>query len=318
MEAASAVAPNLRTLLVMRALFGIAMGGEWGIGASLVMESIPPGTRGVVSGWLQEGYAVGYLLAAGAYGLLFSHIGWRGMFLLGIVPAGLALYIRLGVKESPAWERMRAERVTKGVGSSLAPMLKALTRNARLLVIVVLLMAAFNFYSHGTQDLFPTFLETQRHLSHSLTSLLGIIASVGAIAGGIAFGAWSQRIGRRRAIIIAVLLTLPLIPLWVGTTSLVAMGFGAFLIQFSVQGAWGVIPAHLNELSPEEVRGTFPGFAYQLGNLLAAQTSVLQAKFAEAHGNNYAWALAGVAGVGAVIICLITAFGPERRDAVLT
>lgn len=317
LELASAFAPNLTVLLILRALFGIAMGGEWGIGASLVMESVPPQTRGVLSGWIQEGYALGYLLASAVFGLFFNAIGWRGMFAVGVIPALLAIYIRMGVKESPAWERMRERLAKSGEARGPAVLLRALRQHWKLLLYVVILMAAFNTFSHGTQDMYPTFLQAQRHLDPHRVGLLGVIASVGAIAGGVLFGAWSQRLGRRRAIVIAVLIALPVIPLWIGNGGLVAMALGAFLMQFGVQGAWGVIPAHLNELSPGEIRGTFPGFAYQLGNLLASSNYVLQARLAAAHQGNYALALAAFTAGTAIPIIALTAFGPERRDAVL-
>ncbi|HEY9154189.1 MAG TPA: MFS transporter, partial [Opitutaceae bacterium] len=289
-ELASAFAPSLTAFLILRALFGFFMGGEWGIGSSLVMESVPTKTRGMVSGILQEGYALGYLLAAIAYGLLFDSVGWRGLLMVGVVPAVLVLYIRLAVEESPAWEQQR----TKPKQISLVASLQA---HWKLFIFVILLMAGFNFFSHGTQDLFPTFLQVQRKFSTHTVSAISIAANVGAIVGGVYFGQWSQKVGRKRAIITACLLVLPVIPLWTFTTTPVLLGAGAFLLQVMVQGAWGVIPAHLNELSPAEVRGTFPGFAYQLGNLLASKNAVFQAQIAEKHDGNYALALAIFGGV---------------------
>jgi SHS family lactate transporter-like MFS transporter len=305
LELASAFAPSLAVLLILRAAFGFAMGGEWGIGASLTMETIPPRARGVASGLLQEGYACGYLLAAVVYGLLFETIGWRGMFAVGVLPALLVLYIRRNVQESPAWQRIRA-RPRRSLGA-------VLSGRAGLFLYVVVLMTAFNFFSHGTQDLYPTFLQAQRGLPTRTVSAIAIIANLGAIVGGIAFGMLSQRIGRRRAIVLAALLALPIIPLWGFSASVVLLGLGAFLMQIAVQGAWGVIPVHLNELSPDEVRGTFPGFAYQLGNLLASANAVLQAGFAADRGGDYALALAVVAASAAVAIALLTAVGPEAH-----
>jgi SHS family lactate transporter-like MFS transporter len=305
LELASAFAPTLASLLVLRAAFGFAMGGEWGIGASLTMETIPQSARGLASGLLQEGYAFGYLLAAVVYGLLFDTIGWRGMFMVGVLPALLVVYIRRNVEESPAWHRMRSH--------PRRPLSAVLRGNVGLFVYVVLLMTAFNFFSHGTQDLYPTFLQAQRGLPTRAVSTIAIIANVGAIVGGLIFGALSQRIGRRRAIVLAALLALPIIPLWGFSTSVVLLALGAFLIQIAVQGAWGVIPVHLNELSPDEVRGTFPGFAYQLGNLLASANATLQAAFAADRGGNYALALAVVAAGAAVAIALLTTVGPEAH-----
>ena len=283
LELASAFAPSLAALLILRAAFGFAMGGEWGLGSSLTMETIPAEARGLASGFLQEGYACGFLLASVVYGLLFETIGWRGMFAVGVLPALLVLYIRRNVQESPAWERMRAQ--------PRRTLLQVIRGNVGLFLYVVLLMTAFNFFSHGTQDLYPTFLQSQRKLSTHVVSLIAIIANIGAIVGGVIFGMLSQRIGRRRAIIAAALLALPIIPLWSFSTTIGLIALGAFLMQISVQGAWGVIPVHLNELSPDEVRGTFPGFAYQLGNLLASANATLQAGFAKRHRGKYAMSL---------------------------
>jgi SHS family lactate transporter-like MFS transporter len=306
LELASAFAPSLVALLILRAAFGFAMGGEWGIGASLTMETIPARARGLASGILQEGYACGYLLAAVVYGLLFDTIGWRGMFAVGVVPALLVLFIRRNVEESPAWHRMRAR--------PRRPLRSVLQGHGLLFLYVVVLMTAFNFFSHGTQDLYPTFLQAQHKLPTRTVSTIAIIANIGAILGGILFGALSQRIGRRRAIIIAVLLALPIIPLWGFSTSVMLLGLGAFLMQISVQGAWGVIPVHLNELSPDEVRGTFPGVAYQLGNLFASANATLQAGFAANHGGNYGLALAVVAAAAAIAIALLTSVGREAHS----
>lgn len=305
LELASAFAPTLVALLVLRAAFGFAMGGEWGLGASLTMETIPAKSRGLASGILQEGYACGFLLASIVYGLLFDRIGWRGMFMVGVLPALLVLYIRRNVEESPAWHRMRSQP-----RKSLATIIR---NHGGLFLYVVILMTAFNFFSHGTQDLYPTYLQAQRKLSTHTVSMIAIIANIGAIIGGIIFGTLSQRIGRRRAIIAAALLALPIIPLWGFSTTVGLIALGAFLMQISVQGAWGVIPVHLNELSPDEVRGTFPGFAYQLGNLLASANATLQAGFAQDHGGNYALALATVAAIAAVSIALLTSVGHEAH-----
>jgi len=306
LELASAFAPTLVALLILRAAFGFAMGGEWGLGASLTMETIPAKSRGLASGILQEGYACGFLLASIVYGLFFERIGWRGMFAVGVLPALLVLYIRRNVEESPAWHRMRSRP-----RRSLAEILRG---HGKLFLYVVVLMTAFNFFSHGTQDLYPTFLQAQRKLSTHTVSMIAIIANIGAIIGGIVFGTLSQRIGRRKAIIAASLLALPIIPLWGFSTSVALIALGAFLMQISVQGAWGVIPVHLNELSPDEVRGTFPGFAYQLGNLFASANATLQAGFAQDHGGNYALALATVAALAAVAIALLTSVGREAHN----
>jgi SHS family lactate transporter-like MFS transporter len=304
----SAFAPNLTAFLVIRALFGVAMGGEWGIGASLAMETVKPEARGLVSGMLQSGYPAGYLVASLVYALLYNAIGWRGMFMVGLLPALLVLYIRRHVPESPAWseERARAEGGWE-----------ALRRHWRLAAYAILLMTAFNFLSHGTQDIYPTFLEVQHGFDARTTGTIAIIYNLGAILGGWTFGAWSQRVGRRRAIVTAALLVLPVAYVWAFSTTFIALAVGAFLIQFCVQGAWGVIPAHLIELSPAHARATFPGTVYQLGNLLASSNAVLQTSIAARHSDNYGVALASVAVLAAVTITLFISVGREARDVVM-
>jgi SHS family lactate transporter-like MFS transporter len=308
LEFASGFAPSLTALIILRALYGVAMGGEWGVGASLTMESIPPHARGFVSGLLQSGYPAGYFMASIVYGVLFPYIGWRGMFMVGVIPALLVLYIRRTVPESPSWSKQAAvER-----GSTLA----VLKSHWRLGIYAVVLMTAFNFFSHGTQDIYPTFLQVQHKFSPHVVSIIAVIYNIGAICGGILFGTLSERFGRRRCIVIAALLTLPVIPLWAFAESPVWLAVGAFLVQFTVQGAWGIIPVHLNELSPDTARGTFPGFVYQLGNLLASVNATLQAGLAVHFGGNYGLALAIVAGTVAIIIAGLTAAGTEAKGIV--
>ena len=305
LEFASGFAPSLTALLILRALYGVAMGGEWGVGASLTMESIPPHARGFVSGLLQSGYPTGYFLASIVYGLLFQYIGWRGMFMVGIIPALLVFYIRRTVPESPSWSKQAAtER-----GSTLT----VLQSHWRLGIYAVILMTAFNFFSHGTQDLYPTFLQVEHKLSPHAVGIIAVIYNIGAICGGIFFGSLSERYGRRRCIVIAALLSLPAIPLWAFSSTPALLAVGAFLMQFFVQGAWGIVPVHLNELSPDTARGTFPGFVYQLGNLLASVNATLQAGIATAFGGNYGLALAVVAGTVAIIIAVLTALGAEAK-----
>lgn len=307
LELLSGLAPTLFAFMVLRALFGVAMGGEWGVGSSLTMESIPARWRGWVSGLLQAGYPSGYLLATIAFGVLYPHIGWRGLFIVGALPALLVVYIRRSVPESPDWHARQAE--------PRAPIGQILRRHAGLTIYAVVLMAAFNFFSHGTQDIYPkAFLKVQHHFSHDTITVIAIVYNIGAILGGLSFGSLSQHIGRRRAIVIAALLALPVIPLWAFSESPRLLGLGAFLMQFMVQGAWGVIPAHLNELSPADIRGTFPGFVYQLGNFLASYNATLQTAIGSHYSHNYSYALAGVAGVVAVVIALLVGFGVERRD----
>jgi SHS family lactate transporter-like MFS transporter len=305
-EFASGFAPSLTAFLVLRAIFGIAMGGEWGVGASLTMESIPPHARGFVSGLLQSGYPTGYFLASIVYGLLFQYIGWRGMFMVGVIPALLVFYIRRSVTESPSWTPTTASSNTMAI----------LKSHWRLGIYAVLLMTAFNFFSHGTQDLYPTFLQVQHGLSPHQVGLIAVIYNIGAIIGGISFGSLSERFGRRRIIIITAASSLIVLPLWAFSTSVVWLAVGAFLMQVMVQGAWGVIPVHLNELSPDDARGTFPGFVYQLGNLIASVNATLQAGIAVHYGGNYALALAIVAGTVAIVIVFLTALGTEAKGVV--
>jgi SHS family lactate transporter-like MFS transporter len=312
-ELGSAFAPSLRSFLIMRAFFGIAMGGEWGVGAALAFETLPAKGRGFFSGLLQEGYVVGYLLAAVVYGTLFRFLGWRGMFVVGALPAFLVIYIRTKVDESPAWLQGRVTkkqdtRVGKGILAYLGSFL-----------FLILLMFAFNSFSHGTQDLYPTFLQKNHGFSPGTVGTIAIIYNIGALLGGITFGSWSERLGRRRAIIIAALLAIPVIPLWAYSHTAPMLALGGFLMQFMVQGAWGVIPAHLNELSPPAVRATFPGLAYQLGNLFASRNSVVQAKLVEQHfGGNYAPVLAWTVVLVATLVVVISLIGKEIKGADLS
>jgi SHS family lactate transporter-like MFS transporter len=334
LELACAFSPSLPVLLVLRAFFGIAMGGEWGVGAALAFESLPREGRGFFSGLLQEGYAVGYLVAAAAYGLLFRPLsalgwhghtgGWRGLFVAGSLPAVLILYIGRKVKESPAWLEQRARTAaSSGVGSAdragaAAPQPPGFLLSLRLyggtFLFLILLMAGFNALSHGTQDLYPTFLLREHHAGAGQAGAIGIIYNIGAILGGVLFGALSERFGRKRAIIAATLLTLPAIPLYAYSHTLVMLAVGAFLMQFMVQGAWGVVPAYLSELSPGPVRATFPGLAYQLGNLLTSRNSVVQAAIAERIGS-FAPVLGVTVLVVACYLALVTALGREARGA---
>jgi SHS family lactate transporter-like MFS transporter len=301
---ASAFAPNLIVFLVLRALFGVAMGGEWGVGASLTMETVRPESRGVVSGILQSGYASGYLLASIAYGVLFPWFGWRGLFMIGILPALLVLYIRRNVPESPGWNRGHAQR---------SSVVHVLERHWKLALYAILLMTCFNFLSHGTQDVYPTFLKVDHGFKPHEVSTIVVIANVGAILGCLLFGTLSQQFGRRRMIIIGALLCLPILPLWIMSQDVVLLTTGAFAMQFMVQGCWGLVPAHLNELSPSEVRGTFPGVVYQLGNFLASSNAWMQGVLAISLGS-YGWSLAAVCAVSAIMLAFFASIGQEAKD----
>jgi SHS family lactate transporter-like MFS transporter len=320
-ELATAFAPNYEVFLVLRALFGIAMGGEWGLGAALAMESLPPKHRGVLSGLLQEGYAVGNLLAGIAFGTLFPHIGWRGMFVVGALPAVLIFYIRWFVPESAAWQARAHERIA--VKGDL--LLDALKRYWRLFLYGMFFMATFNFMSHGTQDPYPTFLSKQHGFEPGTVAWINSIAAIGAICGGIFFGWVSQYAGRRVTIVVCALLGMFAIPLWIGGSTVAMLAFGGFVMQFMVQGAWGIIPAHLNEIAPALARGTFPGFAYQLGNFIASGTSQAIAllaaeRFAQPDGSpGYGAAMGAfmtLAFAGVVVMTVIGfAIKPEAREA---
>jgi SHS family lactate transporter-like MFS transporter len=305
-ELSSAFAPSLKIFLITRALFGIAMGGEWGVGAALAFETLPAEKRGFFSGLLQEGYAVGYLMAALVYGTLFNFVGWRGMFVIGALPAFLVIYIRTQVDESPAWLQGQVAKKTE------TPLGKDILTYIGPFLLMAVLMFAFNSFSHGTQDLYPTFLTKGHGLGPHPVMFVAVCANIGALIGGVLFGTWSERIGRRRAIVLAALLAIPVIPLWAYSHSVPMLALGGFLMQFMVQGAWGVIPAHLNELSPSAVRGTFPGFAYQLGNLLSSKNSVVQARLVERYGS-YPPMLAGTVLIVATLVALVAGTGREKK-----
>jgi SHS family lactate transporter-like MFS transporter len=306
-EVLSGLAPSFRTFLILRALYGIGMGGEWGVGAALAMEAVGPGSRGFFSGLLQEGYAVGYLLAAAAFFFVFPRFGWRPLFFIGGLPALLTIYIRSKVPESQAWERTRptTRDVVRAIRSNLAP-----------LGYLVVLMTVMNFVSHGTQDLYPTFLQKQRGLDTRTVAMIAVIFNVGALLGGLAFGYFSDRWGRRSAMASALALAAALIPFWIYSRSLGLLTAGAFLMQFMVQGAWGIVPAHLAELSPPQVRGLFSGLAYQSGVFFASFAAFGQAVLAESFG--YASAMAGTAAVVTVTAMVVVLLGSERTAAELS
>jgi SHS family lactate transporter-like MFS transporter len=313
MELLTAFAPNFTIFLILRALFGIGMGGEWGLGASLAMESLPTQARGLFSGILQQGYAFGYLLAALVYWTIFPIFGWRGLFVAGALPAALVIYIRAHVPESPVWERHRRER--KGTPFNATRFIK---QHGTLFFYAVLLMTAFNYMSHGTQDLYATFLEKQRGFGVAEKSIITMIYAVGAICGGTVIGFMSQRWGRRRSIILSAMCGMFLIPVWIFAPGTALLIVGGFFMQFMVQGAWGVVPVHLNELSPPEFRGTFPGLAYQFGNCAAAYAAQQQAwlaeRFRSADGSpNYALTMALVESVVFLAIIILAAVGREER-----
>jgi SHS family lactate transporter-like MFS transporter len=302
MELLSGLAPTYTIFLILRLLYGVGMGGEWGVGASLAMEAVPVRWRGILSGLLQEGYALGNLLAAVAYFTVFPYWGWRALFFIGSLPALLSLFVCFKVKESEAWHQARTE---------WPEYRRAIFENWKLFLYLVILMCMMNLTSHGTQDLYPTFLQRQRLFGVHATASISMIAMVGAILGGLVFGLYSDRVGRRRSMVTAVMLAILTIPLWMMPTKEMWLVVGAFLMQFMVQGAWGVIPAHINELSPGPLRGFFPGFAYQIGVLIASSIGYVEAVLAEhlTYAESMGYLACAILIVGAIVIW----FGPEAK-----
>ena len=296
-------APNYTVFLILRTVYGIGMGGEWGVGASLAMENAPGGLRGILSGIVQSGYSIGYLLAAVAARFVLPFWGWRAMFWIGGVPALLAFYIRSKVRESKAWEQHRA------------PTVRAIVRTAgghwKIFSYLVLLMTMMMFLSHGTQDLYPHFLRSVYGYSAATIAYIAMIYNIGAVMGAILFGYLSERLGRRRSMVMALVLSFAVIPAWAFGGSLTGLVMGAFAMQAGVQGAWGIIPAHLNELSPDSVRGLMPGFAYQLGILIAAPVNNIQFWLQTKVG--YAWALAGFEAVNIILLAITVSLGAEKK-----
>src|SRR5215813_1027120 len=296
-------APNYTTFLVLRALFGIGMGGEWGVGSSLAMEMSPRRWRGVLSGVLQSGYPIGYLLAALAARFVLPHTSWRVMFWLGGAPALLALYIRTKVPESEAWHQHREH--------SFGGILRTVRNFGGQLLFLVLMMTLFMFPSHGTQDLYPDFLKSFHRIPANVVAEIAILYNIGAVVGSMIFGEVSQRMGRRYGIVCALVLAFMVIPLWAFGSTAVILTMGAILMQVGVQGAWGVIPAHLNEIAPDNVRGLVPGLAYQLGILFAAPVNTIEYALRDHFG--YQWALAGFEGANIILLAIVVLLGRENR-----
>lgn len=303
MELLCGFAPNYTAFLILRAIFGIGMGGEWGVGASLAMESAPEKWRGILSGILQSGYSIGYLLAAVAARLVLPAWGWRAMFWIGGIPAVLTFYMLTRVRESEAWKQHRE--------SSVGAILRAAIGHWKIFFYLVLLMTLMMFFSHGTQDLYPDFLKSARGFTPAVVSYIAILYNVGAILGAVLFGHFSEKRGRRLSMIFSLVLSLSVIPAWAFGHSLLVLALGAFVMQVGVQGAWGVIPAHLNELSPDMLRGLMPGFTYQLGILIAAPTNTVEYALRGRFG--YGWALAGFEIVNIALLITVLALGPEKK-----
>jgi SHS family lactate transporter-like MFS transporter len=294
-EILTGLAPTYSTLLIVRAIFGVVMGGNWGVGASLAMESSPKSKRGVLSGLLQEGYAAGNVLAALAYFCFFDkvlfgyHIGWRPLFFLGSVPAiALLVFMRFRVKESEVWKKARRAR------PSGADQFLDFVSHWKLFLYLLVFMTMMLFSSHGTQDMYPTFLQRQWHFGPARRSAITAVSGIGAIFGGLVFGYFSDIWGRRRTIINAFLLAALVIPLWAYAPNQTILIAGAFLMQFAVQGAWGVIPAHLAELSPNSVRALLPGLAYQSAGVIASSIVFIEAMYARRTSYSTAMALTAI------------------------
>ena len=300
------IVPNYTGLLVVRALFGIVMGGTWGVGASLAMEGAATKHRGLLSGLLQEGYAAGNVLAAMLYFFFFDRLGWRLLFILSSLPAiPLIIYVSFFVKESAVWQKQAKVRLSWGEQH------REILSHWKLFLYLLVFMTAMLFASHGTQDMYPTFLQRQWHMDSSHRAIITAISGIGAILGGIVFGHFSDKKGRRRAIITAFILGAAVIPLWAYAPNQMLLVLGAFLIQFMVQGAWGVIPAHLSELSPDSVRALLPGLAYQSAGVIASSVVYIEALYAVR--TSYATAMA----LTAVSVFAVAAFmawvGRERH-----
>jgi SHS family lactate transporter-like MFS transporter len=334
-ELASAFSPSWPIFLFSRALFGVAMGGEWGVGAALALESLPVEGRGFFSGLLQEGYVVGNFVAAGVaglFGFFVAHVqphgfltSWRMLFVIGALPALLVIYVRSKVEESPAWEAGRQARAQRRLEPRVSPAQKAREmvsmagRYGGSFLFLTVLMFAFNSLSHGTQDLYATFIKHDNGLAVPTASAVAMVGSLGALLGGLVCGTLSEKLGRKKTIVAAVLMAIPMIPLWAWSHTAVMLAMGGFLMQFMVQGAWGVIPVHLNELAPPAVRAVFPGVAYQLGNLLASRNSVFQAALAtHFYGGRLAPVMAWTVLVVAVVVAVVTWFGSEAKGADLS
>lgn len=305
----SGFSPNYSFFLAMRGLYGIGMGGYWGVGASYAMESAPRRWRGIFSGVMQSGYPLGYLLAAVAMQFVVPLFGWRAMFLAG---AGLALLIvtlTLLAPESRSWKRQHPP--------SLYLIIRTLFEHFRLFAYLLLVMAVMTCLSHGTQDLYPDFLKSIPGLANrtlfGMNVLFGlpVLYSIGAIAGALLFGHLSEKIGRRRSIMLALTVSLLSIPAWAFGASLLMVALGSYFMQTGVQGAFGVIPAHLSELSPDAVRSLFPGLVYQLGVLIGSPAVSIEYSLR----NHLGYPLALTVFESTIIVALLFVFalGPERR-----
>ena len=303
MEILSGFAPTYSAFFALRLLYGVGMGGNWGVGASLALESVPVKWRGAASGLLQEGYAVGNGLAAISYFTIFPLFGWRAMFFIGAIPALLTILLCLSVDESRAWKESRTDAASYRA---------ILFSNWKLFLQLCVIMSAMNFIAHGTQDMYPTFLQRQRGFSPQDTSIMTLIGVIGAVIGGVSLGHFSNVWGRRRTVVTVTLCGLLVIPLWILAPNKPLLILGGFLMQFVVQGAWGAIPAHINELSPPQARGFFPGFVYQIGTLVSSSSAYIEARMAEKF--SYSTAMGLMAAIVLLAAAITVGLGPERRN----
>ena len=307
LSVASGLAPDYRTFVIVRMLFGIAMGGQWGVGASLVLESVSVKWRGVFSGFLQQGYTMGYLLAAIVYRMVYPAFGWRPLFFVGGLPALLALFLFVKVKESPVWHENRTDWSTYR---------RSALKHWRRFLYFILLITMVAMIAHGTQDMYPTFLQIARRFTAQQTADITILSTIGALLGGLAFGLYSDHAGRRRAMVTASLGGLLIVPLWIAAPNTVLIIVGVVLMQFFVQGVAGIIPAHMNELTPGHMRGFFPGFAYQLGVLCAGNITYVEAVLGDRFA--YAQAMGILVAIIFIVGAIVFALGPENKGAVFS
>ncbi|KIJ08149.1 hypothetical protein PAXINDRAFT_89314 [Paxillus involutus ATCC 200175] len=321
--------------LAVRSLFGVAMGGVWGLASSTALENLPVELRGLGSGIVQQGYALGYLIAAiiNLTVVPYSSHSWRCLFWTASSVSFTTAIVRACIPESAVF--LRAKAIEREKGSNTTQKTKIFLRETKemlkthwkLCIYAVLLMAGFNFMSHGSQDLYPTYLESSKGFSSHSATIATIIGNCGAISGGAIAGYTSQYIGRRLTIVICVLLVGSFIPLWIIPTSFAGLAAGAFCVQFGVQGAWGVIPIQLAEMSPPAFRATFPGVAYQLGNMISAASAQIEATGAKhiretviVDGKptsvaDYATVQGIFIGVVAAFVIVVTILGPENHSS---
>ncbi|KAJ7617913.1 MFS general substrate transporter [Roridomyces roridus] len=332
LELGAGFTQTFRQFLAVRSLFGIGMGGIWGLAITTGLENLPVGLRGIASGVMQQGYAVGYLFAACISLKLVPAVpaGWRALF---FTASGISLFgavLRALLPESTVFRQMRESAEGHGVVSEaqktkqfMKSTWEMLKQHWVLAIYMCLLMTGFNFSSHGSQDLYPTFMHNTKGFSTHTATVATIIGNCGAIAGGAVAGYSSQYLGRRITIIIFTLLIGCFIPLWIIPNNFSSLAAGAFCVQFGVQGAWGVIPIHLTELSPPAFRATFPGVAYQIGNMISSTAAQIEAT----GGNNFKKLVNGVEtpdyakvqgiliGVVCAFVIMMTLIGPESHGS---